>query len=137
MEYLQYLTEQARIGTILRLRFKPCYKWNTFNTESKERQGSCNSSCFKPCYKWNTFNTGQDKEKLVKKLKVLNLVINGIPSIQNVEITRISNVTVLNLVINGIPSIQSFWLTSLKVLNSFKPCYKWNTFNTVIKGGIL
>ena len=39
-------------------------------------------------------------------------------------------VLVLNLIINGIPSIQfgneftkSYWL-------SFKPYYKWNTFNT-------
>ena len=40
---------------------------------------------FKPCYKWITFNTeeankkdGLDTESLV----VLNLVINGLPSIQ-------------------------------------------------------
>ena len=40
----------------MKLRFKPCYKWNTFNTlewymSIKDRVS------FKPCYKWNTFNT--------------------------------------------------------------------------------
>ena len=41
-----------------KLGFKPCYKWNTFNTEN---DGSFNDGfiygSFKPCYKWNTFNT--------------------------------------------------------------------------------
>ena len=39
--------------------------------------------------------------------------------------------TVLNLVISGIPSIpinQQFAL--LNAAGGFKPCYKWNTFNT-------
>ena len=39
---------------------------------------------------------------------------------------------VLNLVINGIPSIQKdrrWW--NEKDINGFKPCYKWNTFNTI------
>ena len=36
--------------------FKPCYKWNTFNTLEYSSQASA-LSCFKPCYKWNTFNT--------------------------------------------------------------------------------
>ena len=41
---------------------------------------------FKPYYKWNTFNTvKEDKEVLIKKLKVLNLIINGIPSIQKLS----------------------------------------------------
>ena len=37
-------------------RFKPCYKWNTFNTTINKRLGLLKHS-FKPCYKWNTFNT--------------------------------------------------------------------------------
>ena len=38
---------------------------------------------------------------------------------------------VLNLIINGIPSILiKIILNSLKYI-SFKPYYKWNTFNTV------
>ena len=36
---------------------------------------------------------------------VLNLVINGWPSIQNVEFDKIDEAIVLNLVINGWPSI--------------------------------
>ena len=40
----------------------------------------CNDNSFKPCYKWNTFNTVM--EVIVPELlKVLNLVISGIPSI--------------------------------------------------------
>ena len=37
---------------------------------------------FKPCYKWNTFNTviAQEVEKVLPE--VLNLVISGIPSIR-------------------------------------------------------
>ena len=64
--------------------FKPCYKWNTFNTKATILLSTDNPSCvlnlvisgipsiqgldrnlaseiasFKPCYKWNTFNTEQ------------------------------------------------------------------------------
>ena len=42
------------------------------------------------------------------------------------------NSTVLNLIINGIPSIpinQQFKL--LTAAGGFKPYYKWNTFNTL------
>ena len=38
---------------------------------------------------------------------------------------------VLNLVINGIPSILKTTLLVMRMQDlSFKPCYKWNTFNT-------
>ena len=37
---------------------------------------------FKPCYKWNTFNTVVAEPVTVNTVEVLNLVINGIPSIQ-------------------------------------------------------
>ena len=37
-------------------------------------------SCFKPCYKWNTFNTIEFKQSCINMV-VLNLVISGIPSI--------------------------------------------------------
>ena len=41
--------------------------------------------------------------------EVLNLVINGIPSIQNlVNSGSLINPEVLNLVINGIPSIPTY-----------------------------
>ena len=36
---------------------------------------------FKPCYKWNAFNTIKEKDSDSISL-VLNLVINGMPSIQ-------------------------------------------------------
>ena len=63
---------------------------------------------------------------------VLNLVINGLPSIlSNSSKKRIVEFFVLNLVINGLPSILAR-LKSLAVSYglSFKPCYKWITFNT-------
>ena len=44
----------------------------------------------------------------INAFKVLNLVISGIPSIQKVDLQHIGN-----------------------MLLSFKPCYKWNTFNTL------
>ena len=39
------------------LRFKPCYKWNTFNTNVAIKDCIVFLDSFKPCYKWNTFNT--------------------------------------------------------------------------------
>ena len=40
---------------------------------------------------------------------------------------------VLNLVINGLPSIRYIWKRSWNnITNGFKPCYKWITFNTII-----
>ena len=38
--------------------------------------------------------------------------------------------SVLNLVINGIPSILRDTINPLLTSGCFKPCYKWNTFNT-------
>ena len=71
-----------------------------------------NDWCFKPCYKWNTFNT-QDKVLFFGTLnEVLNLVINGIPSILLNFKWGEPGEKVLNLVINGIPSIH-------RVLNCF------------------
>ena len=40
------------------LSFKPCYKWNTFNTLMSGKELLKADAGFKPCYKWNTFNTG-------------------------------------------------------------------------------
>ena len=39
-------------------------------------------------------------------------------------------VGVLNLVISGMPSIHLSKWNKSKDINSFKPCYKWNAFNT-------
>ena len=41
--------------------------------------------CFKPCYKWNTFNTERVHEELGEVNEVLNLVITGIPSIRIID----------------------------------------------------
>ena len=56
MDYLQY---GKMLGSILprSFSFKPCYKWITFNTETKDA----------------LFDAYEEK--------VLNLVINGLPSI--------------------------------------------------------
>ena len=112
---------------------------------------------FKPYYKWNTFNTERIKTSYKKWIQVLNLIINGIPSILwlslNLELMKYSfkpyykwntfNTLkgideslkrieeVLNLIINGIPSIPSINSGSYGFnLWGFKPYYKWNTFNT-------
>ena len=87
--------------------------------------------------------------------EVLNLVINGLPSIPNVLIkhspfqsgfkpcykwitfntkdvvVKMINSLVLNLVINGLPSILVSAWSSLVFPLRFKPCYKWITFNTI------
>ena len=119
----------------MQVRFKPCYKWITFNTsdavvEQAEREQVLNlvinglpsipirvdklehyqtQYCFKPCYKWITFNTMGLVDESGKTLKV-----------------------VLNLVINGLPSILCIIPNSSFLFLSFKPCYKWITFNTLL-----
>ena len=62
---------------------------------------------FKPYYKWNTFNTVSNHKFTEDQMRVLNLIINGIPSIHS--LIHYKNMT---------------------TLGSFKPYYKWNTFNT-------
>ena len=64
-----------------------------------------NTSSFKPCYKWNTFNTGNQRFASEMNI-VLNLVISGIPSILNITLTLENGNIVLNLIITGMPSIQ-------------------------------
>ena len=64
--------------------------------------------CFKPCYKWITFNTLDGGEENPDDMSgVLNLVINGLPSIliEYTNCIRMEILYVLNLVINGLPSI--------------------------------
>ena len=62
---------------------------------------------------------------------VLNLIINGLPSI----LAKPQNICfifgVLNLIINGLPSILSKVRVHIfLLLVCFKPYYKWITFNT-------
>ena len=61
--------------------FKPYYKWNTFNTNVEFIIKGDYSNGFKPYYKWNTFNTTWEESEPHNTGKVLNLIINGIPSI--------------------------------------------------------
>ena len=70
-------------------------------------KGKNNCFSFKPYYKWNTFNTKRVLKLWNGSIVVLNLIINGIPSIQKIE-------------------LQHLWITQ-----GFKPYYKWNTFNTI------
>ena len=67
--------------------------------------------CFKPYYKWITFNTENSYRCRSTRISfVLNLIINGLPSIPK-EINEFTN-SVVEL--------------------SFKPYYKWITFNTFV-----
>ena len=109
--------------------FKPCYKWNTFNTDLATEK-TVEDDCFKPCYKWNTFNTRRRPWWQTRQRCVLNLVISGIPSILCNTVNNIFIALVLNLVISGIPSILVVEFVNGVKNFSFKPCYKWNTFNT-------
>ena len=43
--------------------------------------GKINENSFKPYYKWNTFNTEHGMVERASDKSVLNLIINGIPSI--------------------------------------------------------
>ena len=49
----------------------------------REPESFKNISSFKPCYKWNTFNTNRNNRRQIHNY-VLNLVISGIPSILSV-----------------------------------------------------
>ena len=62
--------------------FKPYYKWTAFNT-LLSAMFKVYLISFKPYYKWNTFNTEFNKSVLDVMIEVLNLVINGMPSILN------------------------------------------------------
>ena len=48
---------------------------------NKKFKGNRITQSFKPYYKWNTFNTSIKNSKEIESLRVLNLIINGIPSI--------------------------------------------------------
>ena len=79
----------------------------TFNTISNS-EARMTIISFKPCYKWMTFNTMMDTMLNHFCFQVLNLVINGWPSILNLNqiVQALFTSGVLNLVINGWPSIQ-------------------------------
>ena len=111
MDYLQYRNDKIIQRNYWGHCFKPCYKWITFNTQNVEVLKMSRVESFKPCYKWITFNTiGISQAVNVRKL-----------------------IEVLNLVINGLPSIQKVVKMKVNIGYSFKPCYKWITFNTINK----
>ena len=82
MEYLQYINNSTRLESCIGS-FKPYYKWNTFNTLAYIKPIHIVGISFKPYYKWNTFNTVVVDYCTTIKESVLNLIINGIPSILN------------------------------------------------------
>ena len=113
-------------------RFKPYYKWNTFNTMAMKDLRDCMISVL------NLIINGIPSILIIKnqvnfKNQVLNLIINGIPSILIIKNQVNFKNQVLNLIINGIPSILARIMnmaTEFIGHRSFKPYYKWNTFNT-------
>ena len=53
--------------------------------------------------------------------------------LSNCQLRSLKELQVLNLVINGLPSILGNEFDVLFVNEeSFKPCYKWITFNTIV-----
>ena len=67
--------------------------------------------CFKPYYKWITFNIEGAKFQIGLEIEV-----------------------VLNLIINGLPSISLLFLHKAYLSLCFKPYYKWITFNILTEG---
>ena len=64
------------------LGFKPYYRWITFNTDYYiNRADKAVRCCFKPYYRWITFNTFVGIGNEVINEAVLNLIIDGLPSI--------------------------------------------------------
>ena len=49
-----------------------------YRKEMMERLANCS---FKPYYKWITFNTDNERRVIMFTVVVLNLIINGLPSI--------------------------------------------------------
>ena len=97
----QFDTKQAFFS------FKPYYKWITFNIFSKDFALFSSSFSFKPYYKWITFNIKIIYRISIFLIIVLNLIINGLPSIFNIIKYLLYNIRiVLNLIINGLPSIS-------------------------------
>ena len=75
-------------------------------------------------------NTNSELAKKYNYDRVLNLIINGLPSkLKDGEFQVVAVGLVLNLIINGLPSKLSFsWFSSSSYSISFKPYYKWITF---------
>ena len=104
------LRKPQTFGAKLPARFKPYYKWITFNTAKVEFKDD-------PMMVLNLIINGLPSIRILiwTQLKessiVLNLIINGLPSIRKTPASSILNCRrVLNLIINGLPSIQDFYI---------------------------
>ena len=97
-----------QIQSVLQLYFKPCYKWNAFNTSLEEVVYMSFASCFKPCYKWNAFNT--KKLSIFCRFKSCSFKPCYKWNAFNTEVGYLRHISncdrVLNLVISGMPSIR-------------------------------
>ena len=87
---------------------------------------------FKPYYKWMTFNTISNLVKGLLILGVLNLIINGWPSI--LDFRTGSFTAIPNVSFKPYYKWMTFntWYQYLNItdIQGFKPYYKWMTFNT-------
>ena len=85
---------------------------------------------FKPCYKWNAFNTEIEKMKQNAEDLVLNLIISGMPSIRKSLLIKEKK----KLSFKPYYKWNAFNTEDkellVKRLKCFKPYYKWNAFNT-------
>ena len=89
-----------------------------------------NTFSFKPCYKWNTFNTPYIMHE-EDMSDVLNLVISGIPSIRMMNYEK----KFMESRFKPCYKWNTFNTSNTEAVGTtatvgFKPCYKWNTFNT-------
>ena len=82
MDYLQYVMS-IKLTSMIFVGFKPYYKWITFNTSTATQNSNTYIPSFKPYYKWITFNTYEMLVNGYLESLVLNLIINGLPSIHN------------------------------------------------------
>ena len=106
MDYLQYYSEFGYVQ-ILDESFKPYYKWITFNTEKLIARLKSLAISFKPYYKWITFNTERE-DGLQKPLteESFKPYYKWITFNTVILLSTVPAFLVLNLIINGLPSIQ-------------------------------
>ena len=86
--YYKWITFNIVIENYLgvsNISFKPYYKWITFNIKIEGMTKDTANVSFKPYYKWITFNIIPTIEELRGMSGVLNLIINGLPSIWNLR----------------------------------------------------
>ena len=86
---------------------------------------------FKPYYNWNTFNTTIHKQLNFKGGIVLNLIITGIPSIPQRLIYLRRRYQSFKPYYNwNTFNTEKWFLEQKQQRKGFKPYYNWITFNT-------